>query len=482
MDKNTLGRTGIATALLTSVLHAGLIKWTPATGDTRTVTEPSIPPICQTLYANLQSGNRAFSPDDEGNPPDTTRIAAALMACRQQPNAPAVSVYLAPSGPNDAFLTGPLTIPDGVVLFIDSTVTVFSSNNPANYQSSSTTRCGTSATNSNGCNPFITVTGSNAGIMSTRNGNTQGRIDGRGDINLFNQSISWWDVSNQAYASSIKQNNPRLIQARNANNFTLYDVDLVNAPLFHVYMEGGDGATLWGVRIKTPADTHNTDGIDPDSVSDVTINQCDIQDGDDGIAIKTNSGPASNITVENSNFYGTHGISIGSQTTYGVTNILVQNNTINGQDSSGTFSTDNNGLRIKTTSSSGGLVAQVTYTNTCMTNVKHILVFNPFYSTGDNSTIPNLANITVNGLKAINSPSGNGSTLEGYRSDYPLNLRLQHVMLDATRSTAEYANIGIFDSNLTASGTDVTVTPLPATVVEESGSLPACSSFPQFPF
>jgi len=34
----------------------------------------------------------------------------------------------------------------------------------------------------------------------------------------------------------------------------------------------------------------------------------------DGVAIKTNSGPASNITVRNNKFYGTHGMSIGSQT------------------------------------------------------------------------------------------------------------------------------------------------------------------------
>ena len=49
------------------------------------------------------------------------------------------------------------------------------------------------------------------------------------------------------------------------NNFTVYDVDLINAPLFHIYFEGGSGLTVWGVRIKTPATARNTDGIDPDS-------------------------------------------------------------------------------------------------------------------------------------------------------------------------------------------------------------------------
>ena len=117
------------------------------------------------------------------------------------------------------------------------------------------------------------------------------------------------------------------------NNLTVYDVDLVNAPLFHIYFEGGSGLTVWGVRIKTPATARNTDGIDPDSATNVTVNDSYIQDGDDGIAIKTNSGAASNITIENSHFYGTHGISIGSETQYGVSNVLVENNTVSGTDS-----------------------------------------------------------------------------------------------------------------------------------------------------
>ena len=133
------------------------------------------------------------------------------------------------------------------------------------------------------------------------------------------------------------------------NSFTVYDVNLVNAPIFHLYFKGGNGFTVWGVRIKTPATARNTDGIDPDSATNVTINDSYIQDGDDGIAIKASSAAACNMTIENSHFYGTHGISIGSETQNGVTNILIENNTVSGTDSSGNVSSDNNGLRIKTT-------------------------------------------------------------------------------------------------------------------------------------
>ena len=41
------------------------------------------------------------------------------------------------------------------------------------------------------------------------------------------------------------------------------------------------------------------------------------------------------MTIENSHFYGTHGISIGSETNAGVSNILFKNDTLSGTDSSG---------------------------------------------------------------------------------------------------------------------------------------------------
>ena len=178
----------------------------------------------------------------------------------------------------------------------------------------------------NGCKPFINVTGSNAAIMGTQgSGGAQGAINGRGRPgHPGHQRELVGAVGNTAKTDSDKQNNPRLIEAQHVNNFTVYDVDLVNAPLFHIYFEGGNGLTVWGVRIKTPATARNTDGIDPDSATNVTVNDSYIQDGDDGIAIKTNSGAASSMTIENSHFYGTHGISVGSQTQYGVTNILVR--------------------------------------------------------------------------------------------------------------------------------------------------------------
>jgi hypothetical protein len=244
----------------------------------------------------------------------------------------------------------------GEVLLLDSGVTLYGSLNPANYQVSGKPTCGTVDTDDGGCKPLITVSGANAGVEAVRaSSGSQGRIDGRGDLDLLGTSTTWWDLATQAKNENEKQNNPRMIQANSSNNFTLYDIDLLNSPNFHVTYRGGTGFTVWGVRIKTPADARNTDGIDPGGATDVTIKDSWIQDGDDGIAIKGGS-PVRDVTIAGNHFYGTHGISIGSETAGGVTNVLVENNTVAGTDSSGIVSGSSNGIRIESSTRNGGKV------------------------------------------------------------------------------------------------------------------------------
>jgi polygalacturonase len=456
---------------------ASAAPWTaqaaPAVGDSRTVTQPTLPGTCETLTATLSTSDEKFSSGDEASPPDTSRIQSALTSCAGSDKA----VVLAAGGSDDAFLSAPLTIGSGVYLVIDGGVTLYASLVASEYQvSGSSDTCGEIESSDNGCKAFVTVTGSNSGIEGTANASgTRGEIDGRGDQDVYGTSTTWFDLANTATSESEKQNNPRLVQATDANDFTVYDLDLVNSPKEHLYYQGGNGFTVWGLEIKTPATAHNTDGIDIDSTQNATVNDSYIQDGDDGVAIQTNSAAAKDITVENSHFYGTHGISIGSETTYGVSSVLVENNTIQGTDSSGNKSSSNNGLRIKSDSSAGGDVDDIVYDDNCLTGVEDLLDFNPFYSSGDGDHVPDFQSVTVNGLKSVSSASGAESVLEGYSSSDPLGLTLENVSLDVTKTSAEYANIGLYDTNISPSGTDVTTSS-----VSGSGSVPSCS-FPSYP-
>jgi polygalacturonase len=391
-----------------------------ATGDTRSVSQPVYPAVCTTLSAKFTTSQRSSPPSSD----DTSRIQAALNSC----GGTGKSVVLAASGSNNAFYTGALTM-NGQALVVNSGVTLFGNNS---YTSSS---------------QLISVTGTNAAIMGP------GTIDGRGDL-----------VSSSG--------TPRLINATNVFNFIVINVTLKNAAKMHLYVESGNGFTAWAVQIHTPATTKNTDGIDIDSFTNATVNGCFVEDGDDGIVIKTNTNGASNITIKNNTLHGTHGLSIGSQTMFGVTNVLWTNNTVFGTDEFGNVSTDNNGIRIKSDQTCGGSVKQVTFTNTCMTGVKHLIQFNTHYGTcSGNSGIPVFTDIVVNGVKSVNSQSGAFSKFNGFDSSHLLGITLENISLDNTgQSGNQDASVGLFNSNLTPTGTGVTTFS-----VTGSGSVPTCT-------
>ena len=443
-----------------------------ATGDSRHVTEPSAPATCASVAATLTTpANRTFSAAAEASPPDTNRIQSALNKCAGSGQA----VRLTASGATNAFLSGPLTVKSGETLLVSPGATLFASANAAQYQISGKPTCGTVQSSGGGCVPFISVTGANAAVMGAGSGSGgRGRIDGRGDVTLHGGSESWWQLARDAKKAGKNQNNPMLIVGT-ANNFTLYDIDLLNSPFYHVEFRGADGFTAWGVRIDTPDTAKNTDGIDPYAATDVTITNSWIQDGDDCVAVKAGSGASRNITVSNNHCYGTHGLSIGSETNAGVTNVLMQNNTLQGTNSSVTASSSDNGIRIKSDPARGGTVSQVTYDNTCLTGIKDLLVFNPFYSTKSGSSIPTFTDIVLNGVKSVSSASGAESQLDGFDGSHALGLTLENVRLDVTKTTAQYADIHTYDTNLTPSGTGVTVSP-----ISGSGGVPTCS-FPAFP-
>lgn len=461
-------------AVVTSIAHAGPAGAAAqlATGDSRHVSQPAVPAVCTTLTSTLATpSGRVFSSSQETTPPDTSRIQAALNSCANSGKA----VALTASGSDTAFLSAPLTVGAGETLLVSPGATLFASANASQYQISGKPTCGTVQSSDGGCKPFISVTGSNSSIMGTTSGSgSQGRIDGRGDVKLAGGSESWYQLGQDAKNSGKKQNNPILVVATGANNFTLYDIDLLDSPFFHVEFQKADGFTAWGVKIDTPDNSKNTDGIDPSAASDVTITNSFIMDGDDCIAIKAGNGASKNITVSNVHCYGTHGLSIGSETNDGVTNVLMTNNTLQGTDTSGTKSSSDNGIRIKSDPSRGGTVSQVTYDNTCMTGIEDLLDFNPFYSTTSGSMIPTFTDVVVDGAKAVSSSSGT-SVLDGFDSSHPLGLELENVSFDATKTSSQDANIAMSNSNISPSGTNVSVTSFSG-----GGSVPSCS-FPSFP-
>ncbi|WP_244506399.1 pectinesterase family protein [Pararhizobium polonicum] len=297
----------------------------------------------------------------------------------------------------------------GVTLWIDQGAVLAAVSDPYAYDRGSG-RCGTIDDKGKGCRPFIQFDGTyGGGIVG------DGAIDGRGGETMAGRSETWWQLARRAQAQQGKQNNPRLIEVDNARDITFYRITLRNSPNFHAVLNGVTGATFWGVRIDTPADARNTDGIDPGASQDITIARSFIRTGDDNIAIKAGNGPTRHVSIVDDHFYWGHGVSIGSETNAGVSDILVRDVTLDGTAS---------GLRIKSDASRGGAVSGVLYENICLRNNKKPIDFDTRYDDkAQGSAIPVYSNIVLHNVTARNG----ALVIHGYDGAHPLSIAFDGV-------------------------------------------------------
>ncbi|HEX4810697.1 MAG TPA: glycosyl hydrolase family 28 protein [Bryobacteraceae bacterium] len=410
--------------------------------DTRMVNEPVIPAACIALTAKIGRAGSSIAFEDETKL-DTGRIQAAIDHCA----AGKAVVLKRASARVDAFLSGPLELRSGVTLVVDRGAYLFASRNPRDYDRKPGV-CGTITEDGHGCKALINGNGANdAGIMG------DGVIDGRGGETMLRRNISWWNLADRARKGG-SQNNPRLMVLDHCNNFVLYRIKLMNSPNFHVGYENGNGFTAWGVKIWAPERARNTDGIDPGNSENVTIAHSFIHTGDDQVAIKAPAGaPTGHMSIVHNHFYSGHGMSIGSTTDGGASAIRVTDLSIDGAD---------NGLRIKSNPTRGGLVHDVVFEDVCIRNTENPIFMDTSYSAHASKTsglLPVfrdivLRNVRVEGVGKI--------TLEGYDAAHRLGIQFDGVEFDdaqAIQVSAMHADVKVGPGpfNLGVAGEDVTV-------------------------
>ena len=416
-----------------------LFASTMSAQDTRKVTEPHLPSACVTFNAEIAADRGVIAPGDEQKL-DTERIQHAIDNCAE-----GKAVALRADGRKNVFLIGPIALRAGVTLVVDANTALVASRDPRLYDLAPGS-CGLVGERGHGCKSLITVNNApNSGIMG------DGSIDGRGGAKLLGQDVTWWDLAHEAKITDKQQSVPRLISVERSNNFTLYKITLRNSPNFHVGVNDTDGFTAWGVKIMTPKTARNTDGIDPGSSRNVTIAYCSIHTGDDDVAVKSSkSGPASNISILHNHFYTGHGMSIGSGTNGGVDHMLVEDLTIDGAD---------NGIRIKSDRSRGGLVHDLIYRDICIRNTKNPLVFTPLYTTFGGDQLPVYRDILLTDVHILSAGS---YTFLGLDSQHKLGLKLDNVFADDQEHStwlAKDADIAIGErrGNVEPKGDDVNV-------------------------
>jgi len=197
-----------------------------------------------------------------------------------------------------------------------------------------------------------------------------GAIDGQGS--------PWW----RGYKTN---NRPVMVNFSACTRVWIRDATFSNSPAAHLVVKGRAGnVTIEGVTIKAPSSSdptnpsHNTDAIDL-AETNAVIRNCNISVGDDNVAVGSSASTSADIVITNCTFGDGHGVSIGSFTSGGISNMTVINCTFNRTD---------NGIRIKSDNNRGGIVQNLSYLNIGMTNVHFpITIYSYYNSVGTPSSI-----------------------------------------------------------------------------------------------
>ncbi|KAJ0714274.1 putative glycoside hydrolase, family 28, pectin lyase/virulence factor [Helianthus annuus] len=192
-----------------------------------------------------------------------------------------------------------------------------------------------------------------------------GTIDGRGKM--------WWDLW---WNRTLEHTRGHLVEIMNSKNILISNLTFRNSPFWTIHPVYCSNVVIKDMTILAPLNAPNTDGIDPDSCTNVCIEDCYIESGDDLVAVKSGwdqygtsmARPSSNIIIRRVS--GTtptcSGVGIGSEMSGGVSNIRVENLHIRNSAA---------GVRIKTDVGRGGYIENITITNITMENVKVPLRF-----------------------------------------------------------------------------------------------------------
>ncbi|KAI3904363.1 hypothetical protein MKW92_024769 [Papaver armeniacum] len=187
-----------------------------------------------------------------------------------------------------------------------------------------------------------------------------GTIDGQGRM--------WWDLW---WNRTLEHTRGHLVELMNSRNILISNLTFRNSPFWTIHPVYCSDVVIKGMTILAPLNSPNTDGIDPDSSTNVCIEDCYIESGDDLVAVKSGwdqygikmARPSSNIVVRNVS--GTtptcSGVGIGSEMSGGISNVHIENLHVRNSAA---------GVRLKTDIGRGGFITNITITNITLDRVK----------------------------------------------------------------------------------------------------------------
>jgi polygalacturonase len=304
-----------------------------------------------------------FGAVGDGKTLNTEAFRKMISACR---NAGGGEVIVT----SGIFVTGPFELASGMALVLQKGATIRGSEDFGDYQKGA----GETVRREAKTPLFALIGGANLTDVEIRG---EGTIDGAGE--------GWWRRFRAERAAGVPAQGqprlpgqpvetprPKLVWLERCTRVHIQGVTLKNSPQFHLVPQRCEDVLIEDISIIAPADSPNTDGIDPTGSRNVLIRRCFIDVGDDNVSFKSNpkDRPTENVLVSDCTFKHGHGASVGSNIGGGIRNITVERCS---------FENTDNGIRIKSARDRGGIVESVTYRDITMKNVGVAITINLFY-------------------------------------------------------------------------------------------------------
>jgi polygalacturonase len=299
------------------------------------------------------------------------------------------------------FVSGPIVLKSGITLEVDKGATLLGSPDHADYQPKTEFR-------QPAVEPLvIAVNASNVSIVGGSAGGSAGGgvIDGAGE--------SWWKMARSVKDAGVMGHHPRprLVVFDHCKHVRVEGVTLQNSGFWQLVPYYSDDIVIRNIRVLAPANSPNTDAVDPFSSSNVTIDHLFADVGDDDIAIKSGAinspggdQPSKNIHITDSTFLHGHGLSVGSEIAGGMQNLVAERIHFNGTA---------NGIRVKANRDRGADVSQLVFRDLDMKDVKTAILISEYYPKvlpeGDVAAAPvtrltpRFHDITIENLTAVGS-------------------------------------------------------------------------------
>jgi polygalacturonase len=292
----------------------------------------------------------------DGQTLDSPAIQSAIDACADQGGG---TVYF----PAGRYLSGSLFLRDNICLHLDTGAVLLGSQNPADYP---IVNLRWEGRHQDTYAPLIA--GQNLHNVSVVG---RGTVDGNGSF--------WWQAKKDG---TLQHPRPRLISFSDCDNVLIEGITAINSPSWTINPVHCHNVNIRGITIINPADSPNTDGINPDSCQLVRISDCYVSVGDDCITIKSGTeheiperyAPCRDIAITNCTLERGHGgVVIGSEMSGGVKNVVISNCVFIGTD---------RGIRIKSRRGRGGAIEDIRISNLIMDGVLCPFTMNLYYHIG----------------------------------------------------------------------------------------------------